>query len=222
MPVQKAFSPAPVRITARTSSFLRNDCQSSRISACIRWSNALCTSGRLRVTTATPSSSSYSSVSYVSNSRPPIPTRQTPRRHISGTRFGGPRGWSARRREVVHDGDPAVVEAQEVPQRRRLGKRILVAPRDVVEDDVPEARRPVRGGALVRAVGLGRTRLQQVHAYEARVDIEPGFQRGLVDDQRVRRVDQRGAGGLDPEPPPGVQGVDTVVGVARVAEDLLV
>ncbi len=63
---------------------------------------------------------------------------------------------------------------------------------------------------------------QQVHAHEAGVDVEPGLQRGLVDGQGVRRVDQCGAGGLDPEPPPSTQGVDAVVGVARVSEDLLV
>jgi hypothetical protein len=63
MPVQNARSPAPVSTTTRTSSFHRrsrqSDCSSSRIFRL----NALRTSGRLSVTHATPSSSSYVMVS---------------------------------------------------------------------------------------------------------------------------------------------------------------
>ena len=63
IPVQNAFSPAPVSTTQRTSSswrMLRHRCFSSD---CIWWLNALCTSGRFSVTHATPSRTSYSSVS---------------------------------------------------------------------------------------------------------------------------------------------------------------
>ena len=69
MPVQNAFEPAPVRITHRTSSFVRNDLHRVRSSDCISSLKALWTSGRLSVTMATPSRSSYRSVSKLSTGR---------------------------------------------------------------------------------------------------------------------------------------------------------
>ena len=77
MPVQNAFSPAPVRMTTRTSSFQRRPVHNSRSSYCICRLNELWTSGRLSVTVATPSSSSYSRVSKeVFNTAPFAPRAQ--------------------------------------------------------------------------------------------------------------------------------------------------
>ena len=58
MPVQKAFSPAPVSTTQRTSSWRRSPRQSACSSRCISELNALCRSGRFSVTYATPLRSS--------------------------------------------------------------------------------------------------------------------------------------------------------------------
>ncbi len=63
MPVQNAFSPAPVSTTQRMSSFARKPRHMSRSSCCILALKALCTSGRLSVTQATPSFSSKRMVS---------------------------------------------------------------------------------------------------------------------------------------------------------------
>src|SRR5450631_4902412 len=67
MPVQNAFSPAPVRTTQRTDSCQRSARQHSWSSRCMRELNALRRSGRFRVTQATPSRSSYWSVSNSGN-----------------------------------------------------------------------------------------------------------------------------------------------------------
>ncbi len=58
MPVQNAFSPAPVSTTQRTSSWRRSPRHSACSSRCISELNALRRSGRLSVTHATPSRSS--------------------------------------------------------------------------------------------------------------------------------------------------------------------
>ena len=63
MPVQNARSPAPVSTATRTSSSWRMPRQTSRSSFCMATLKALCTSGRLSVTQATPSRTSYRSVS---------------------------------------------------------------------------------------------------------------------------------------------------------------
>src|SRR5260370_23963605 len=72
MPVQNAFSPAPVSTTQRTLSRQRSVRQHSCSSRCISELNALCRSGRFIVTQATPSRSSYRSVSNSGND----PTRR--------------------------------------------------------------------------------------------------------------------------------------------------
>jgi hypothetical protein len=56
MPVQNAFSPAPVSTMQRTSSRARSARQSASSSACIFRLNEFSASGRSRVTQATPSS----------------------------------------------------------------------------------------------------------------------------------------------------------------------
>ena len=58
MPVQNAFSPAPVSTTQRTDSRHRSVRQQSCSSRCMSELNALCRSGRFSVTQATPSRSS--------------------------------------------------------------------------------------------------------------------------------------------------------------------
>ena len=88
------------------------------------------------------------------------------------------------------DDDAAFVEAQEVPQGKGFGKRFLVAPRDVVEDGIAHAGRPVGRGALVGAVRLCCAPNQEVDADVPGVDIEARLQSGLVHGGRVRRVDE--------------------------------
>ena len=56
MPVQNAFSPAPVRTMHFTGSWRRNARQTVFNSRCISELNELCTSGRFSVIVATPSS----------------------------------------------------------------------------------------------------------------------------------------------------------------------
>src|SRR4051812_22442077 len=63
MPVQKAFSPAPVSTTQRTLSSPRSERHRVRSSSCMRALNALSTSGRLRVSQPTPSVTSNVMVS---------------------------------------------------------------------------------------------------------------------------------------------------------------
>ncbi len=58
MPVQKAFSPAPVSTTHRTSSWRRSPRQRARSSRCITELNAFSCCGRFSVTYATPARSS--------------------------------------------------------------------------------------------------------------------------------------------------------------------
>src|SRR5215471_14441796 len=58
MPVQNAFSPAPVSTTARTSVSSRSVRHTDDSSTTIVGSKALCTSGRSSVTVATPSATS--------------------------------------------------------------------------------------------------------------------------------------------------------------------
>jgi len=58
MPVQNAFSPAPVRTTQRTSSWRRSPRHNACSSRCMSELNAFSRSGRLSVTQATPSRSS--------------------------------------------------------------------------------------------------------------------------------------------------------------------
>ncbi len=57
-PAEKALSPAPVTTTARTASSPRRRVNTSSSSRRIAWFIALCTSGRFRVTVATPSACS--------------------------------------------------------------------------------------------------------------------------------------------------------------------
>ena len=52
----------------------------------------------------------------------------------------------------------SVVEAHQVLQGRRLGEGVLVAPRNIWQDDAVRDGVPVRGGALVRAVCVCLTR----------------------------------------------------------------
>src|SRR5262249_37742016 len=76
IPVQNAFSPAPVSTTQRTSSFRRRERQSVCSSRCICELNALCPSARFSVPVATPSASSYRRVSNfptIASLRPPMP-----------------------------------------------------------------------------------------------------------------------------------------------------
>ena len=58
MPVQNALSPAPVSTTTRTSSWRRSQRHRLRSSRCMVVLKAFMTSGRLRVTHATPPDSS--------------------------------------------------------------------------------------------------------------------------------------------------------------------
>ncbi len=57
-PAENAFSPAPVTMTTRTESSLRSRVKTASSSRRIAWFIALCTSGRFRVTVATPSACS--------------------------------------------------------------------------------------------------------------------------------------------------------------------
>src|SRR5207248_2024305 len=99
---------------------------------------------------------------------------------------------------------------------------IGVAPRRVLHDRAAGRAGPVPGLALVRAAGDGVRRRQQVHANLELGDVVPHRQAGLED--------EHGPGGLghgfgadhDADLARGPAGVDTVVRIAGMDEDLLV
>src|SRR5260370_7344700 len=93
-------------------------------------------------------------------------------RQLVDARLNSSSRRSARWREIVDDVDLVVVEAQEAPEGDRLGQWLLVAPGDVVEDDVPDAHRPIGRDALVGAIGLGCARAE-LHAHGPTADLQP-------------------------------------------------
>src|SRR4051812_6748348 len=115
--------------------------------------------------------------------------------------------------------DLLVVEADPAGHLLALGHGAAVAPHDVLVAPLRSGDRPVRGGALVRAAGLRRGRLQQVEPHVAHRQVVARRQARLEEDHRPLRVGHRDAVDLDPHVPGAGEDVDPVVRVAGMDVD---
>src|SRR5262249_23262507 len=112
------------------------------------------------------------------------------------------------------------VEAEVALDGRALRERILVAPRDVVNDRVADLRRPPRRDALVVAVARGVALVQDVGTNEPRRDVEHRGERGLEEDHRVVGVDERRARDRDAQLARRRATIDAVVWVRWIVHEL--
>ena len=195
---QNAFSPAPVSTAQRTSSLWRMPRHTAFNSACMAKLKALCTSGRFIVTQATPSISSYSSVSKFGHSA-------MLRRAQAGVRGHDP-GWT------TTGGDPSACrESRTCPVflRANAGCRIMLA--EVSHRSAPVGSGRGRGGRRgqqwQRVGPAGRGRSPGLRALtptesgrrRASANCSPGQYREDPRRPHDERVASTGNAGYDPE-----------------------
>src|SRR5690348_4424573 len=116
----------------------------------------------------------------------------------------------------------SLLEERDEPRDRfHKRQRLWVIPGDIGIDLLAHAQRPIRRFALVGALALGLTRLQQIHAHILDWDVVAHRQTCLEDELRSSRLGYGHARMLDAHLATALACVDQFIRVARMGEGAL-